>query len=41
MELPMILQAWICFWGIVFNREGNLVINAIVASIFPLYLDKY
>lgn len=39
MTLPFVAQIWVCFWGIVFNREGNLVVLAIVASVFPLYMD--
>lgn len=37
LHLPAIIQAWVCFWGMLFNREGNLIVLAIVSAVLPLY----
>ena len=39
LHLPLILQVWIWFWAVVFNKEGNLIVMMIVATIFPRYLS--
>lgn len=40
LELPALLQAWICFCAVLFNREGVFVVLLFVCYGLPYYLTK-